>query len=94
MTSPRLANAARRAADHQKAQARELPPHRPVLATVATVTAGAAGDGNALVTVTWMGATVTCSGYVNTYTPQPTDRVVCLYIGNQLIVVGKVIGHP
>lgn len=63
-------------------------------ATITTVTAGGARDGNALVKVTWFGRENRVNGYVNTYTPVVNDRVVCAYDGVQVVVLGKVIGHP
>ena len=43
-------------------------------ATVATVTAGGAADGNALTTVTWRGASVQAA-YLASYTPTVGHRV-------------------
>jgi hypothetical protein len=89
-----LAQIARRLADQQKTQAQAPPADRFVWGTIATVTAGAASDGNALVTVTWRGATVTANGYLSSYTPVAGNRVLCTYIGNQLIVLGRTVGAP
>lgn len=92
---PRLAQAVRRFADHNSQRIAEAA-STPVVffGTVTSVTAGGASDGNALVKVTWFGKQVTANGYVNTYTPVANDRVLCAYDGQQIVVVGKVIGRP
>lgn len=73
------------------------PGNRPVplfvRAVVATVTPGAASDGNALCTVTWDGTDVDAA-YAATYTPTPGDDVLCVYQAGQLVVLTRVIGTP
>ena len=66
----------------------------PIIATVAVVTAGGASDGNALVQVKRRGTTYKAAGYLNTYTPAVNDRVLCVYVDHQLIVLAKIIGKP
>lgn len=63
-------------------------------ATVASVTAGAAADGNALVTITWRGTTVQAP-YLASYTPTVGHVVTVLYQppGTPLIL-GRPIGTP
>ncbi len=68
---------------------------RLMLGTVASVTAGGAADGvHALVTVTWRGVSQTAAGYLDGYTPTVSDRVLCVLIDNQLIVVDVIVGQP
>lgn len=66
----------------------------PIIATVTAVTAGAASDGNALVQVRRRGVTSNAAGYLNVYTPAVNDRVLCVYVDDQLIVAAKIIGKP
>ena len=89
-----LASAARRHADRTSDRIAAIPASRMVVASVAAVTAGAAGDGNALVTVTYDGATVTAAGYAASYTPVVGHRVLCAIPDRQVIVVCRVIGYP
>lgn len=60
---------------------------------IATVTAGAAADGNALVTVTWRGTTVACP-YPSTYVPVVGHVVLLLIVPPQLVIVARLIGTP
>lgn len=63
-------------------------------AVIATVTAGAAADGNALVTVTWRGVAVPAS-YLASYTPVVSHTVIVLYQPpGGLLIIGRVIGTP
>jgi hypothetical protein len=63
-------------------------------ATVATVVAGAAADGNALVTVTWRGA-ATKAAYLSSYTPTVGHVVLVLYQPpGGLVILSRVIGTP
>lgn len=90
-----LATAARQFADANSARiSAAASPSREVIATVNTVTAGAASDGNAAVTVLWRGSVCAVSGYLASYTPAVGHRVVCAYIDNQLIITGRIIGQP
>lgn len=82
--------AARRFADQTSSRFADVPGLRAVIATVSTVTAGASPGGHALVTVSWRGQVVTAKGYFASYTPAATDRVLCLLVDDQLIVVGTI----
>lgn len=63
-------------------------------AVVATVTAGAAADGNALAVVTWRGQAVPAS-YLASYTPTVGHVVAVLYQPpGCLMILGRVIGTP
>lgn len=89
MLSREIARAAGRLADQQSDRLADVPTTRAVIATVTTVTAGAAPGGNALVKVTWRGQELTAASYLASYTPSVGQRVLCLLIDNQLIVVDK-----
>lgn len=89
-----LAAAARRFADATSARIADAPGARQIIATVSTVTAGAASDGNALVTVSWRGVDITAAGFAASYTPIVGHRVVCDLIDNQLIVAYRIVGQP
>lgn len=63
-------------------------------ATVTTVSAGAAADGNALVTVTWRGQAVQAA-YLSSYTPVVAHIVAVLYQPpGGLLILGRIIGTP
>jgi hypothetical protein len=63
-------------------------------ATVATVTPGAAADGNALVTVTWRGAAQQAA-YLSSYTPTVSHVVAVVYQPpGGLLILGRIIGTP
>lgn len=63
-------------------------------AVVATVTPGAAADGNALATVTWRGQSVQAA-YLASYTPTVGHTVIVLYQPPAgLLILGRVIGTP
>jgi hypothetical protein len=86
---------ARRFADAQSDRLAGMESSSTYFVTVASVTAGAASDGNALVTVTWRGNTVAVQGYYASYTPAVGHRVeVGLTTDNQLVIRGRVIGQP
>lgn len=90
-----LASAVRQFADQQADRVqRAAAATGTVFATVTTVQAGLAKDGNAKVTVQWGGGTYVANGYVNQYTPAVGDRVLCAYEESQLVIVGKIIGQP
>jgi hypothetical protein len=91
--SRELEVATRRFVDQNTERIEEQPTSRAV-ATVKTVEAGAASDGNALVTVTWRGSDVIANGYASSYTPAVGHRVVCDYIDNQLTIAYRVVGTP
>ena len=63
-------------------------------AVVASVTAGAAADGNALATVTWRGSDHDAA-YLAGYAPTAGDVVLVLVQPpNCLAIFGKIIGTP
>lgn len=63
-------------------------------ATVASVSAGAAADGNALATLTWRGQAVQ-SAYLSSYTPTAGHTVAVLYQQpGGLLILGRIIGTP
>lgn len=88
-----LAAASRRFADSLSERLADAT-SKQVIATVTTVTPGAAADGNALVAVTWRGTEATVNGYADSYTPAVGHRVVCAYIDNQLLVQHRIVGYP
>lgn len=73
-----------RAAD----EAAELPS-----ATVVAVTPGAAADGNALVTVRYLGADLKLP-YMAHYTPGVGHKVTLGRVGGTWVIFGRVIGFP
>lgn len=90
MTAPSPVHAeARKLADHLSTiiAAADEPP------TVGTVTT--ATTAGAIVKVTRFGKEqVAGGGYLNSYTPTVGDRVLCVVVDAQLIVLGKLIGQP
>lgn len=63
-------------------------------ATVKTVTAGAAADGAALVTVTWRGEDVQAA-YLASWTPTVNHVVAVLYQPpGGLLILGRMVGTP
>lgn len=63
-------------------------------ATVATVSAGAAADGNALVTLTWRGASQQAA-YLSSYSPVVGHTVAVAYQPpGGLLILGRIIGTP
>lgn len=67
---------------------------RQIIASIVTVTAGAASDGNAKVQVSWRGTVCTANGYAASYTPVVGHRVVCDFTDSQLIIAYRIIGQP
>jgi hypothetical protein len=63
------------------------------LGTITTVTAGAAADGNAAVTVSVEGNSVPAP-YLASYSPTVADVVSVLFVGNSPLILGKPIGLP
>lgn len=61
--------------------------------TVTAVAAGAAADGNALVTVSWRGVEVSVP-YPASYTPVVGHTVLVVYQDKQLFVLARLIGTP
>lgn len=80
--------------DRLAAEILRKPPGGVEPATVATVTAGAAADGNALATVTWRGIAVPAA-YLASYTPVVGHTVLVLYQPpGGLVILDHVIGTP
>lgn len=93
MAPPRqVARVARQLADRQQ-QMSEGPRFGIFLAVVTTVTAGAASDGNALVKVTYRDQEFPAA-YLASYTASVNDRVLCVSLFHQPVVIGRVVGHP
>lgn len=84
MTSRELARAARRFADQQTSRLSELPSLRGAVATVTAVS-------GATVTVSWRGGSLTATAVGASYTPAAGDRVLCLLIDSQLVVIDQLI---
>lgn len=63
------------------------------LGTIATVTSGAAADGNAAASVTVKGST-TPAPYLSSYTPTVGHTVAVLLVNNSPLILGRVIGLP
>lgn len=95
MTAPKLQRAAFQFADRTSARLAELDSGATFHATVTTVAAGAARDGNALVQVKYRGRAVTCAGYPAAYSPAVGDRVLCLITrDHQLAILHRSVGAP
>lgn len=62
-------------------------------AVITVVAAGAASDGNALVTVSWRGGTYYVP-YLAAYTPVVGHTVLLLHQHPQVVIVGRVLGTP
>lgn len=92
--SRELDAAVRAFADAGTASLAEVASTKQIVATITTVTAAAAKDGNALVTVTWRGREFPVNGYNRTYTPVVGHRVVCDYIDSQLFIAYSPVGNP
>lgn len=63
------------------------------LGVIATVTAGAAADGNAAATVTVVGSTGPAP-YLASYTPTVGDTVAVALVDGSPLILGHVIGLP
>lgn len=61
--------------------------------TVASVVAGGAADGNALVSVNWQGSSVRVA-YASSYTPVTGHVVLMARVGPRLVIVCRLIGTP
>lgn len=68
-------------------------PLRMRIGTIASVTAGAAADGNSAVSVT-IGGDVVASPYVSGYAPIVGHRVYVLINKGSPLIAGRVIGFP
>jgi hypothetical protein len=80
VTSREVDRAARQWADAQQAQLAAVPSLRGFAATVAATSPA--------VTVTWRGADYTATRVLPSYTPGVGDRVLCLLVDDQLVVLG------
>lgn len=101
MTSPgdpldaarrKLDDAARRSADAAGERIADAIPTTGFKATVTSVVAGGAPDGNARVQVRWRGNVITVAGYASSYTPVVGHRVRCDYDDNQVTIAYRAIG--
>lgn len=63
------------------------------LGTISTVTAGAAADGNAAVTVT-VGSTTFPAPYLAAYSPTVGHQVLVVTVDSSPVILGRVIGLP
>lgn len=79
-------------AAQQRAQLAAVPTAETFIATVASVTAGGGGGGSK-VQITYRGAQVRVGGYVNSYTPTVNDRVICVSVDSQPVILGRIIGY-
>lgn len=94
MTSRQVRRAAHRLADRQTARYAEVPNGRDMIATVTSVTTGAATDGGAVVTVTYRGEELTVAAYITSHTPVAGERSLLRSVDNQLILIGRLGGFP
>lgn len=62
-------------------------------ATVTSVAAGGATDGNALVVINWRGVDV-AAPYLATYTPTAGHVVAVAKTGSQMLILGRIVGTP
>lgn len=63
-------------------------------ATVVSVAAGGAADGNALVVINWRGTDVAAPYLASYATPTAGDVVAVVKTGSQLLIAGRIIGTP
>lgn len=82
MVSRELARAARQFADQQSERLADLPTVRHLVVDVTAVS-------GATVTVTWRTKTLTGTALAS-YTPAAGDRVLCVLVDNQLIVIDRI----
>lgn len=85
---------ARLLADQQVEKLQAAPGSKHFRATVTTVTAGAASDGNALVKVTYRGTEMPVADYPDSYSPVVNDRVLCVSVDGQPSILHRGIGFP
>lgn len=88
------AKAARRLADQQTRQVTASAGARAVVATVTSITPGAAVGGLPLVHVTWRGEQTTAAGYAAGYQPVLNQRVKCSLFDQQLFIDYAIVGQP
>lgn len=80
MSDREVDRSARQWADAQQAQISAVPSLRGFAATIAATSPS--------VTVTWRGAVYTATRVLPSYTPGVGDRVLCLLVDDQLVVLG------
>lgn len=88
-----MASGARRFALQQLDRFAEDNPGELPLADITTVTAGGATDGNALVTVNYLGAALQLP-YLSQYTPVVNHRVALGRVGGIWTILGRPVGFP
>ena len=84
MAGRELARIARRFADQQSGRIADLPGLQGVIATVTAVS-------GSTVTLSWRGGSLTATATCAAYTPAANDRVLCLLIDSQLIVLDQLV---
>jgi|SRR3954462_4086396 hypothetical protein len=94
MASRHVLRVAHRLADRQTARYAEVPGGRDMIATVTTVTPGAATDGGAVVTVTYRGDELPVAAYLTAQVPVVDQRALLRLVDNQLILIGRLGGFP
>lgn len=90
----RLRQRAHRDADRQSGQAAQAADSQRVRATVTTVVAGGAPDGNDLISVTWRNGETLAAGWNAAQTFAVGQRVVCDLIDGELNVDYPIVGQP
>lgn len=92
----RLEVAQRAFADQVSARIAEAAKAGRLIGVIASVTAGAASDSNAVVTVTLRGQSTptTANGYNRSYAPVVGHMVVCDLIDGQLLIAYSPVGAP
>lgn len=88
-----MASNAHRFAVQQLERAAAQPTVEMPMATVTAVTAAGAEDGNALVTVDYLGAALQFP-YLDSYTPVVGHRVALIRLGGIWTIFGRPVGFP
>ena len=92
MTLP-LAVVARRFADQTSDRINGVPADSLWVLSVTAVEVGASAGGNAVVTLSWRGSSITANDYCASYTPTVGDRVLCALLSDhQLVVIDRLAG--
>lgn len=94
MTSHEVARAARQLADRQAERLRRATLPERFIATVASVAAGEAQDGNATVSVTYRSTTILAAGWNLAQTFAAGQRVMCSRLADQVFVEFRIGGQP
>lgn len=88
-----LAQAARRFADGHSDRWAEIPRDRLLILSVTAVNPTGSPGGNAVITLTWRGRDVQAADYCASYTtPTVGDRVICVLVSDQLVVLDRLAG--